>query len=149
MWKICSISKFVKLLTCCSLIIFLARCTATQSNVADNGTIKVEFSIQEINTCVNGLSPEIKLGNVPQGTVYLKALFKDPFHPMFDHGGGIVTYDTTNIIPQGALKSYYGPCPDKSSNERNKYCFTIQALDSNYQILAWGKNCITFGWGDL
>jgi hypothetical protein len=149
MWRTVSISRFLKLLSGISCILLMSGCTTTQPQGSDNGTIQVEFTFKEVNTCVKGLSPEIKLGNVPPGTVYLKAMLKDLFHPMFDHGGGVVPYDTSNIIPEGALKSYYGPCPDKSSNERNKYCFTIQALDANQQVLAWGKKCITFGWGDL
>ncbi len=144
-----SASLSVKLLFGISCILLMSGCTISQPMGSDSGTIQVEFTFKEVNTCARGLSPEIKLRNVPPGTVYLKAMLNDPFHPMFDHGGGIVPYDTSNIIPEGALKSYYGPCPDKSSTERNKYCFTIQALDANRQVLARGKNCITFGWGDL
>ena len=149
MWRTCSDYLVGKLLSLFFCVILTAACTTTQPQVTANGTIGLEFSFKEINTCVRGLSPEIRLENVPPGTVYIKAILKDPFHPMFDHGGGLVSYDTSNIIPQGALQSYYGPCPDKSSNERNKYCFTIQALNSNQQVLGWRKKCVTIGWGDL
>jgi hypothetical protein len=62
--------------------------------------------------------------------------------PTWNHGGGTVTYDGSDIIPAGALKNgYNGPCPPSGSH---RYEFTVQAIDAAGVVVGIGKEAHPF-----
>lgn len=127
----------------------ITSCSGIQNQPnARNGSITVDFHFEEQNMC-NGISPRITLGNVPPGAKQFRISLKDIDNPVFNHGGGIVQSDNTNIINAGALDSYYGPCPPKDFLGQYKYCFKVEALDSVGRIISWGRNCKLCGWSNM
>ena len=94
----------------------------------------VDFNWTSRSGC-SAVSPPINLSNVPAGTQQIKVHMIDKQYPMFNHGGGEVTY-AGNTLPEGALKSYYGPCPPNGSHD---YEMTVNALDANGVVVGRGK----------
>lgn len=81
-------------------------------------------------------NPEITIKNVPAGTAFLEIRMTDLDSPTFDHGGGVLAYDGTGVIPVGALKNYRGPEPPST----HRYVFRITALNADKSIaLGEGK----------
>lgn len=99
--------------------------------------IDIDFAWSKKSGC-SQISPAIKVSNVPKNTSYLKFKMSDWDAPNFNHGGGEVAYAGNNLIPEGALKSYTGPCPPSG---KHTYEITVKALNaSKEQILGEGKN---------
>lgn len=94
----------------------------------------IDYHWQRENLCERGRSPQIVLQGVPEGTVKFKIRLKDLNMPSYNHGGGKIENDGTQIIQAGAIKNYRGPCPPMGLTHR--YCFTIQALDAAGKTLA-------------
>lgn len=92
-------------------------------------------------TLIGGLSspnPEIRLSCVPPGTAFLKVVMVDLDCPDFNHGNGIVPYDGSGHIPEGALSDYLGPEPPCGVVHR--YEITVQALNKDQsEILGEGR----------
>jgi len=107
----------------------------------------VEFTWSDIRRCT-GVSPEIKVSNIPDGTVEFDVKLKDHDAPDYNHGGGKVKNDGSGIIPRKALKPdfglknrYKGPCPPMGAHN---YEFTVKALDKEGNVLAEGKSARLF-----
>ena len=104
--------------------------------------LTVSFKFDGSSKC-SRISPEIKVGNIPAGTVAFKVRLKD-LDASWRHGGGTVPHDGSGIIPKGALKSgYNGPCPPEGSH---RYVFTVKAVDANDDTLAEGAAEQRFPW---
>lgn len=56
--------------------------------------------------------------------------------PDFNHGGGTVQYDGSNVIRAGALKSYTGPCPPSG---RHRYSIKVDTIDASGVNTGSGK----------
>src|SRR5215475_6698646 len=85
---------------------------------ADDLTVSYKFTAK-----CSRMSPEIKVGNVPAGTVAFKVRLRDNDKPSWQHGGGTVPADPSGVIPAGALTDgYNGPCPPDGSHT---YEFTV------------------------
>ena len=96
----------------------------------------VDFSWQGIQACTHQ-SPEIRVSNVPEGTEELRVKLKNISLPEWNQGGGKVKYDGSGVIPAGALTlGYNGPCPPGG---RNKYEFSVMAVDAQGVIIGFGK----------
>lgn len=78
------------------------------------------------------VSPMIEVGNIPEGTHYLSVELKDLDKLSYYHGGGEVAFSGNGVIPEGALKSYKGPCPPTGSHT---YKFTVQALNKTKDLI--------------
>lgn len=103
--------------------------------------LQVSFKFDASSKC-SRVSPEIKVGNIPNGTVALKVRLKDRNVPTWNHGGGMIAHDGSGIIPKGALKDgYNGPCPPSGSHT---YVFTVKAVDANDAVLAEGEKSQRF-----
>lgn len=110
--------------------------------VAENAAdIGVSFDFEARHACkvyrgaMSRLSPEVKLTNVPEGTAFLEFKMVDLDYLPFNHGSETLEY-TGNVIPEGGLKSYYGPCPPNS----HRYTMTFKALNADKSlILGEGK----------
>jgi len=114
------------------LVVVLAVWPWAPAAAADDLTVTFKFTAK-----CSKMSPEIKVGNVPAGTVAFKVRLRDNNKPSWRHGGGTVPADPSGVIPAGALTDgYNGPCPPDGSHE---YVFLVEALDANEDTLAEGS----------
>ena len=120
--------KFTKL-------IVLAGVASLVSACSDLPEMGVSFQFQEKHRC-SSLSPAITLSDVPEGTQRYRVKLTDRDVPSFDHGGGTVSANG-NVIPEGALSSYTGPCPPSGSHT---YQFRVLALDADGKAIAVGTS---------
>lgn len=102
---------------------------------AQASDLEVMFQFEARHRC-SKLSPEITVGNVPEGTKSFKVKMIDFQARKYKHGGGTVENDGSGKIAEGALKSYKGPCPPSG---KHTYQFTVKALDAEGDTLASGK----------
>jgi len=89
-------------------------------------------------------SPEIKVSGIPEGTRKLRVSLTDINVPSYNHGGGTVEYNGSNIIKAGALKNYDGPCPPSGEHI---YSIKVQAIDGSGKVIGVGektKPCCSF-----
>ena len=94
----------------------------------------VTLSFTSQNKC-QGQSPEIRLTEIPPGTVAYKVQMLDEQVPSFRHWNE--TFPAKGpVIPAGASKSYYGPCPPSG---KHTYHVTVTALDATGKSLAQGE----------
>ena len=121
------------------LIIFLVLygCSDDYSNLPQ---MSVDFTWLKDQKCFDERSPEIILDNVPGSTKSFQINMYDLTNS-YDHGGGAVEFEGSNIIPQGALKKYKGPCPSYGSP---RYQLTVKAIDENGTVIAFGKRTKRF-----
>lgn len=128
----------LSLLSILGVAAVLAPLVSTPVHAAD---LTVSFKFDSSNKC-SRVSPEIRIGNIPDGTVAFRVKLKDRNKPTWNHGGGTVPHDGSGIIPKGALKDgYNGPCPPSGSHT---YVFTVKAVDANDDVLAEGEKSARF-----
>ncbi len=88
------------------------------------------------NKC-QGESPEIRLTQVPQGTVAYRVRMIDEDVPSFRHWDQTIRV-AGPVIPAGAgTGNYYGPCPPSG---KHTYRVTVMALDATGKALAQGAH---------
>lgn len=98
-------------------------------------SLGVALTFTSRNKC-QGTSPEIRLTQVPAGTVVYKVHMIDEDVPTFRHWDQTVPA-TGSVIPAGAGKGeYYGPCPPSG---KHTYRVTVTALDAAGKPLAQGE----------
>ncbi len=93
----------------------------------------VALTFTSANKC-QGLSPEIRLTHVPTGTAAYKVQMTDEQVPTFRHWNETLPASGP-VIPAGASKAYYGPCPPTG---KHTYRVRVAALDSAGKVLARG-----------
>ncbi len=99
--------------------------------------LNVKISWKTIQKCSNE-SPEIKIINLPKNTKYIEVSLSDTNVPSWNHGGGKVKYNGSNIIPKNALKNgYNGPCPPSGSH---LYVFDVKAINKDGVIIGSGES---------
>ena len=81
-------------------------------------------------------SPEVHLGNVPEGTDRLTIYFFDVTANDYSHGGGDLPYDGSGIIPAGAFKHFRGL---NNMFGIPKIKATVEAFDRNGQLVGRGS----------
>ena len=118
------------------MLLVLFGCSKDYSNLPQ---ISVDFKWPKAMTGVT--SPEITLKNVPDKIKSFKIKLYDLDH-YYNHGGGTVENDGSNVIPAGALKNYEGPYPP--AGNRPRYELSVKALDENGQVIAFGKKMRRF-----
>ena len=107
------------------------------STKKDIPEMKVHFSWNPPCTGLD-INPEIKIADIPSGTVQFYVGLIDMDLPAFDHGGGFAPYESRNIIPVGAVQgSYKGPSPPYGII--HTYQITVEALDQNKKVLGVGS----------
>src|SRR4030042_7211998 len=123
--------------TLCAVFFFLLVITGcTTTKVAPNAAnLQVELKWTAANKC-SSVSPEIRVTGIPSTTKQLKISMIDLDKPDFNHGGGTVKYDGSNVIPAGGLKSYTGPCPPSG---QHSYSIKVDAIDVSGVIVGSGK----------
>jgi phosphatidylethanolamine-binding protein (PEBP) family uncharacterized protein len=97
----------------------------------------VALTFASQNKC-QGQSPEIRLTQVPPGTVAYKVQMRDEQVPSFRHWNETLPA-TGPVIPAGASKNYYGPCPPSG---KHTYRVTVTALDTAGKALAQGEYAV-------
>ena len=122
------------------LLPIIAACSSVP--VAKNAAelnVGIEWTAQ--SGC-SAVSPPIKLNNVPKETKFIDVYMIDLNFSAGRHGGGMVAYDGSGMIKEGALKSYNGPCP---RDGQHSYQFTIDALNADKSmIVGQGKTTIKY-----
>ncbi len=99
--------------------------------IAENAaTLDVSFAWPKNAQCF-GHSPQFQIGNIPKGTKYLEFNMRD-LNATYRHGGGTVEYTGSSTIPEGALKSYQGPCPPSGAHT---YEFTVKAVNAEKNLV--------------
>ncbi len=94
----------------------------------------VALTFTSANKC-QGQSPEIRLTHVPAGTAAYKVQMTDEQVPNFRHWNETLPA-TGPIIPAGASKAYYGPCPPSG---KHTYRVRVAAVDAAGKVLAQGE----------
>ena len=89
------------------------------TNLTYAQTLNVDFKWMKKHLC-NNTSPELKIENIPKGTVELRINMIDHHRRESQHGGGVIKneagFPSSFTAAEGALQnSYLGPCP------RNRY----------------------------
>ncbi len=94
----------------------------------------VALAFTSQNKC-KGQSPEIRLTHVPVGTTAYKVHMTDEQVPSFRHWNDTIPARGP-VIPAGASKAYYGPCPPSGEHT---YRVTVAAVDATGKVLAQGE----------
>ncbi|MBC2737194.1 MAG: phospholipid-binding protein [Desulfobacteraceae bacterium] len=114
---------------------------ATAQVSPDAVELSVDFAWQASDRC-SSQSPVIRVKNIPAATKTLQIKLKDRDVPTWNHGGGTVAYDGSDVIPAGALQDgYNGPCPPSGSH---RYQFTVKAIDAAGVIVGTGQQTRNF-----
>jgi phosphatidylethanolamine-binding protein (PEBP) family uncharacterized protein len=125
---------------CAFLFLFsvIAGCATTKVNPSNAVSLRVEFTWASTTRC-SSVSPEIKIAGIPSNTEQLNVKMIDLDKMDFNHGGGTVKYEGSNVITVGALKSYKGPCP---WNQPHDYSIQIEAVDVSGVIVGFGEKTL-------
>jgi phosphatidylethanolamine-binding protein (PEBP) family uncharacterized protein len=114
-------------------------------------TLNVDFKWMLKHKCSKS-SPELKVENIPKGTVELKINMIDHQRPNQNsfHGGGNLKkeagFPSSFTIVEGALQTYNGPCPpDVESYYGHDYEFFVVAVDKQNTEVGKGSKKKTWG----
>jgi len=112
--------------------LFLAVVAGCAANFA---RLQVDYNWTSANRC-SFFSQEIKVSGIPPGTRQLNVTLTDLNFPSFNHGGGTVKYEGSNLIRASALQYFYGPCPPTCCNT---YSIKVNAIDEFGSIVGSGE----------
>lgn len=118
----------------------MALATGTVS-AADMGKLGVDLTFGPKNKCA-GMSPEIRLTDVPPGAKTYDVKLTDLDVPDFRHWSQTLPA-TGPVIREGVGTKYYGPCPPGGAQHR--YRIEVTALDAAGAPLAKGDKTLTTG----
>jgi len=108
---------------------------------AEMGKLGVDFTFGPKNKCA-GMSPEIRLSDVPPGAASYDVKLTDLDVPDFRHWSQTLPA-ATPVIREGVGTKYYGPCPPGGAQHR--YRIEVTALDAAGKPLAKGDKTVTTG----
>ena len=108
---------------------------------ADVGRLGVDVAFGPKNKCA-GMSPEIRLSDVPPGTTSYDVKLTDLDVPDFRHWSQTLPA-AGPVIREGAGTKYYGPCPPGGTQHR--YRIEVSALGATGTPLAKGDKTVTTG----
>ena len=110
-------------------------------------TLNVDFKWMLKHQCSKS-SPELKVENIPKGTVEMRIQMIDLDMRTFNHGGGNLKneagFPSTSTIAEGALQSYTGPCLPNFSSFGHDYEFFVVAVDKQNNEVGKGSKKKTF-----
>lgn len=110
-------------------------------------SMSVDWQWKKDHRC-NNTSPELKLGNLPEGVRKVSVQMNDVDFQNKDHGGGIVDVEPQGglaTVPEGKLPRYLGPCPNNFTSFGHDYMITVKALaEDGTTVLASGQKTQTF-----
>lgn len=134
--------KWIPIISMITLMLLVSGCSKKNGQPKikipkDAAKMGVSFSWDGIAAC-DHQSPEIRVTDVPATAVLFKVRLKNLDVPAWNQGGGEVANDGSGILPAGALQlGFNGPCPPPG--ERQKYEFSVMALDDQGRIVGFGK----------
>lgn len=126
------IRRQVKALT---LAVALAACADTTRGPGI-GDLQIIVQFGEENYCGLGVSPAIGVGGVPTATAQYRVGITMVDAVFGTHWEEVIPA-TDQVIPQGAARTYRGPCPGQY--QRLRYRFEVAALDGAGRELARGS----------
>ncbi len=109
-------------------------------------SLMVDWEWKRAHQC-SSTSPSIEVDDISADAKSLTITLVDQDAPDFDHGGGVVAHDGRQkvSIPEGALKSYRGPCPPNFDSFGHDYRFIVRAIAADGKTeLAQGEKTKTF-----
>jgi phosphatidylethanolamine-binding protein (PEBP) family uncharacterized protein len=119
---------------------------AVCSIAAAQTSLSVDWEWKKAHRC-SRMSPALAITGIPADTRALVVTMVDRDATGFLHGGGAVPHETgpTASIPEGALKSYQGPCPPNFSSFGHDYQIIVRAIAADGKTeLARGSKVKTF-----
>ena len=100
----------------------------------------VDFAFDQKHKC-QGVSPAIRLSNVPAGVTSYEVKMTDLDVLNFHHWGQ--TFAATGpLIREGAGVGYFGPCPPTGTH---RYQITVLPHDHQKQAVAYGEKTVVAG----
>ena len=88
-----------------------------------------------------GISPEIRLSNVPAGVASYEVKLTDLDVPSFHHWSQTLPA-AGPVIREGAGSGYFGPCPPSGTH---RYEITVVARDGQNRAVASGEKIVATG----
>jgi len=118
-------------------------------------TLNVDFKWMLKHRCSKS-SPELKVENIPKGTVELRVTMSSHRRPDNNayHGGGNLKneagFPSSFTIAEGALQTYNGPCPPpQESYFGHDYEFFVVAVDKQNNEVGKSSRKKTWGTKDV
>lgn len=100
----------------------------------------VDFAFDQKNKC-QGISPEIRLTNVPSGVASFEVRMVDLDVPTFHHWSQTIPAKGP-VIREGAGSRYFGPCAPSGTH---RYRIEVTALDGQKKPVAHGEKTVLSG----
>lgn len=124
----------------------IATIFAASSTVFAQSDLSVDWEWKRAHQC-RPISPELSVSGIPSEATTLEISLVDRDYSAGKHGGGTIerSAGAENVIPEGALKSYKGPCPPNFHSFGHDYEFTVRAIAADGKTeLARGTKTKTF-----
>jgi phosphatidylethanolamine-binding protein (PEBP) family uncharacterized protein len=122
------------------ILVVLQVTICTAADTSKLPAMGVDFSFDQKNKC-QGVSPEIRLKNVPAGAASYTVRMTDLDVPSFHHWSQTIPA-TGSVIRGAAGSGYYGPCPPSGTH---RYQIKVTALDKQKKPLASGEKTVVAG----
>ena len=126
-------------------VLVTTACATDPSKDTSLPRMEVDYMFAARNKCL-GLSPEIRLRNVPRGTASYDVKLTDLDVPSFQHwsqtipaNGPVIREDAGRT--EGGVR-YYGPCPPSGTH---RYQIEVVARDANQNVLGYGEKTVMTG----
>jgi len=100
----------------------------------------VDFTFGSKHKC-QGISPEIRLSDVPAGVASYEVKLTDLDVPTFHHWSQTLPAEGP-VIHEGAGSGYFGPCPPSGTH---RYEITVVARDGQSRAVASGEKIVVTG----
>jgi hypothetical protein len=100
----------------------------------------VDLAFDQKHKC-QGVSPEIRLANVPTGITSYEVRMTDLDVPSFHHWAQTIPA-AGPVVREGAGSGYFGPCPPSGTH---RYQVEVIARDGQKQPVAYGEKTVTAG----
>lgn len=100
----------------------------------------VDFAFDQKHKC-QGVSPEIRLANVPAGVTSYEVRMTDLDVPSFHHWAQTIP-SAGPAIKEGSGSGYFGPCPPSGTH---RYQIEVTARDGQKQPVAYGEKTVAAG----
>ncbi len=120
------------------MMITVAMTACAEAQTSKLPRMGIDFAFDQKNKC-QGLSPEIRLTDVPSGVASFEVRLTDLDVPSFRHWSQTVPA-TGSVIRQGTGSGYYGPCPPSGTH---RYQIEVTALNSQKKPIAYGEKTVS------
>jgi len=126
--------------TLLALAITLGLVGGTSAQTSNPPKMGVDLVFDPKHKC-QGISPEIRLSNVPAGVASYEVKLTDLDVPTFHHWSQTLPAEGP-VIHEGAGSGYFGPCPPSGTH---RYEITVVARDGRNRAVASGEKIVVTG----